>query len=77
MALVMKMQKRPRWAIFHGRSGIKKLAFFFQSVLLQYFSISLASVLMTVILLTGYAGMRDRHVSRAQLNRKYVQGAVC
>ena len=39
--------------------------------------ISLASVLMTVILLTGYAGMRDRHVSRAQLNRKYVQGTVC
>ncbi len=42
-----------------------------------YCRISLASVLMTVILLTGYAGMSDRHVSRAQLNRKYVQGAVC
>ena len=42
-----------------------------------YCRISLASVLMTVILLTGSAGMRDRYVSRAQLNRKYVQGAVC
>ncbi len=47
------------------------------SFLWPFCRISLASVLVTVILLTGYAGMRDRHVSRAQLNRKYVQGAVC
>ncbi len=40
-----------------------------QVLLSQYYCrISLASVLMTIILLTGYAGMRDRHVSRAQLN---------
>ncbi len=42
-----------------------------------YSRISLASVLRVVLLSTGYAGMRDRHVSRARLNTKYVQGLVC
>ena len=43
---------------------------------LHYSRISLASVLRVVLLSTGYAGIRDRHLSRALFNTKYVQGLV-